>query len=86
MQEKKNTLRVPRYEPAPVKKSFRKGWEQVPVGLQSEMRELILKIFGITSRSNFSPKVNGRLGAPTHTQGEQLEAAFHAIGIDDIWD
>ncbi len=69
-----------------IKKSFKKGWNQVPIGQQKEMRQSIMTIFNLKGRSSFAPKVAGRLGEPTYSQGLALEELFASKGITDIWD
>ena len=69
-----------------IKKSFKKGWNQVQIGDRQEMRAATMDIFRIKGRSSFAPKVAGKLGEPTYTQGLLLEQLFASKGITDIWD
>ena len=71
----------------PVKKSFKKGWDQLQKSQIAEAQKECIKIFNLQHVTSLYRRINGTAGEPTYSQGLALEAMFRKkFGIRDIWD
>lgn len=64
--------------------SFQKGFNQVPVGKASEVREELMKALSITSRPGWLSRLKGRI-VPKVTEARAIEQVFAKHGIKNVW-
>lgn len=65
--------------------SFKKGWEQLPIGKMKEARSRIMEALAINTRMAFLTRLNGKV-EPKVTEYQKLIEIFKSYGITEIWD
>ena len=67
-----------------MKYSFQKGYQQVPLRYESEVKDRIMSALNIKTRSAWGERLKGNV-EPKISEAMKLEEIFYAYGITDIW-
>lgn len=64
--------------------SFWKGWSQVQVKDQSDVRDKIMKSLNINTRMAWCQRRLGKV-EPKVSEARAIESVFSEYGIEDVW-
>lgn len=64
--------------------SFNRGWSQVPYCFREEARNKLMKVFCITTMSQFYARLRGEV-EPKKSQIAAIEEVFGSYGIKEVW-
>ncbi len=64
--------------------SFKKGWNQLPVGKLAEVRDKIMGALNLKCTTSFYPRLNGDY-EPKISEARAIEAIFAEYGIKEVW-
>lgn len=64
--------------------SFKRGFSQVKQKDAKEVRELIMKALGLTTRASWYSRLNGSV-EPKVSEARAIEEVFTKFGITKVW-